>query len=281
VIDRANAPGRPKRSLAQNFLVDPNIQRRIVSELDAREGDAVLEIGPGQGALTGHLVGRVSRLTAVEKDEDLAGALRERWGAEPGVEIVSGDALKIDLCQFARAAAAEGCDLLAVSNVPYNIISPIIFTLLDIQPAPKVIVLMVQHEVAERMAAAPGGRCYGALSVGVQAAATVSMRFRVGRMAFRPVPRVDSAVVRLEPRSASPRRPSPSALRQITRACFNRRRKQMGTIARTAPEFRRSGRAVLEQLGIDPSCRPETLSPEIFLQMTDLLAHDPDQPTGA
>lgn len=255
---------RPKRALGQNFLVDPNIQRKIVRELDPRPADVVLEVGPGHGELSQYLVGRCRRLVLVEKDRDLACRLRARWGDRPDVDVVEGDALRIGLSEFVRDAAA----VRVVSNVPYNITSPLVFTFLELDPAASRIVLTVQREVAERIVAPPGIKAYGALSVGVQAIAAASLAFRVGRQAFRPVPAVDSAVVRLEPRpdAADVDR---EALRTLTRACFNRRRKQLQKTLRTAPELSFAGDAevVLRRLSIDPAVRPEMLDPPTFVRL--------------
>lgn len=259
---------RPKRALGQNFLVDPNIQRKIVRELDPRPEDVVLEVGPGHGELSQYLVGRCRRLVLVEKDRDLARGLRARWGDRPDVDVVEGDALRIGLSEFVRDAAA----VRVVSNVPYNITSPLVFAFLELEPAAGRIVLTVQREVADRIVAPPGIKAYGALSVGVQAIAVASLAFRVGRQAFRPVPAVDSAVVRLEPRpdAAAVDR---VALRTLTRACFNRRRKQLQKTLRTAPELSFAGDVgtVLGRLSIDPSVRPEMLDPPTFVRLAAAL----------
>ena len=155
-------PGRPKRSLGQNFLVDPNLQRKIVAAVGAGEDEPVLEIGPGRGALTEHLARRAVRLTAVELDDELAAALAERYEDNPRVGVVHGDILSLDL----PALVPEWARTVVVGNIPYNITTPIVFRLLRL-PYPSDIVLTVQAEVAARMLAGPGSRTYGALSVGV------------------------------------------------------------------------------------------------------------------
>ena len=263
----ADAP-RPKRALGQNFLVDPNIQRKIIGELDPRSGDTVLEVGPGHGELSQHLVGRCRRLVLIEKDRALARGLRERWEDRPDAVVIEGDALRLRLPDFLREDAA----VRVVSNVPYNITSPLIFSFLGLDPAAVRIVLTVQREVAERIVAPPGSKTYGALSVGVQAVAYASLAFRVGRRAFRPVPAVDSAVVRLDPRPAAGE-VDRVALRTLTRACFNRRRKQLQKTLRTAPElgFKGDAEAVLTRLSIDPAARPESLDPATFVRLTEAL----------
>ena len=259
---------RPKRALGQNFLVDPNIQRKIVRELDPQAVDVVLEVGPGHGELSQYLVGCCRRLILIEKDRDLAAGLRDRWGDRPDVDVVEGDALRLELSEFVREATA----VRVVSNVPYNITSPLVFAFLRLDPAATRIVLTVQREVAERIVAPPGIKAYGALSVGVQAIAGASLAFRVGRQAFRPVPAVDSAVVRLEPRPAAAA-VDRAALRTLTRACFNRRRKQLQKTLRTAPELSFAGdvEAVLAQLSIDPAVRPEMLDPPTFVRLAAAL----------
>jgi len=258
--------GRPKRSLGQNFLVDPNLQRKIVAAVGAGEGEPVLEIGPGRGALTEHLARRGVRLTVVELDDELAAALAERYEDNPRVEVVHGDILSLDL----PALVPEWARTVVVGNIPYNITTPIVFRLLRL-PYPSDIVLTVQAEVAARMLAGPGSRIYGALSVGVGVHAAPSRVCKVPRTAFRPVPRVDSAVVRLTPRSP-PRLTAVEwdRVRVLTRAAFSWRRKQLGTILSRHPDLRIPRAAVHELLGergLSPTVRPEQLSPGEFVEL--------------
>ncbi|NNL29883.1 MAG: ribosomal RNA small subunit methyltransferase A, partial [Gemmatimonadetes bacterium] len=171
---------RAKRSLGQNFLVDANLQHKIVDAVGAGAADEVLEIGPGKGALTRHMVDRVGRLVLVELDDRLADHLAERYGEREKVEVVHGDVLKVDLQAYLRDPAKT----LVVGNIPYNITTPIIFRLLE-RPRPASIVLMVQDEVADRVVAPVGSKAYGALSVGVRSVASVERLFKVGRGAFR------------------------------------------------------------------------------------------------
>ena len=259
-----------KRALGQNFLVDPNLQRKIVAELGATPRDVVLEVGPGHGELSGHLIGRVARLVLIEKDRELAAGLRERWGDEAGIEVVEADALDIDLATW----HVPGRDLRILSNVPYNVTTPLLFSFLEIRPAPRRLVLTVQREVAERVVAGPGSRTYGALSVGVQAIADARLAFGVGRLAFRPVPDVESAVLVIEPDPARVARIDPDRLRDTSRALFGQRRKQIRKILRTAPGIVRPDDPVglLESLGIEPTARPETLSPERIVALSEALA---------
>jgi 16S rRNA (adenine1518-N6/adenine1519-N6)-dimethyltransferase len=256
-----------KKSLGQNFLTDRVHQQRIVDALEPAADDVVLEIGPGRGALTQHLVGRVRRLVLVELDNALAAHWRAELGGRPDVEVLHQDVLTLDLA--ALACADER--LKVIGNIPYNITSPIVFHLLEPACRPHTIVLMVQREVADRMLATAGGRQYGALTVGVQTAAAAERLFQVPRGAFRPVPGVDSTVLRLRPF----RPPRLSAgeerdLRVLTRAAFGWRRKQMQRILRESPAYSLSP-AELDDLaaaGFDPAARPEALTPTEFIRLT-------------
>jgi 16S rRNA (adenine1518-N6/adenine1519-N6)-dimethyltransferase len=264
---------RARKSLGQNFLVDGNLQRKIVEALDARASDEVLEIGPGRGELTRHLVGSVRRLVLVELDDRLAAALEEAYGEREDVVVVHGDVLELDRSALAEDPAA----LLVVGNIPYNITTPIIFDLLE-RPRPARIVLMVQREVADRILAEPGTGEYGALAVGVQSVARVDRVLHVPRQAFRPVPRVDSTVIRIVPhRPPSLEIEDELRLRDLTRMAFQWRRKQMQKILRQHPDARLSREvveAVARRGGWDLSRRPETFSPDALARMARLLAEE-------
>lgn len=260
-----------KRSLSQNFLVDHNIRRKLVAELAPEPGDAVLEVGPGHGELSDLLVQAVARLVLVEKDDRLAEQLACRYREQTHVQVVHGDALDADLDSLLGSDRTGRL----ISNVPYAITSPLVFRFLDIRPFPRRMVLLVQREVADRIAARAGTRAYGALSVGVQARAEPSVAFKVGRRAFRPVPAVDSAAVVLEPGPDELSEVKQQALRSLTRAAFSRRRKQMVTILRTAPEYglsRQAAEKLLSEHGIASDARPETLTPEQYVELSGHLA---------
>ncbi len=260
---------RAKRSLGQNFLVDPNLQRKIVEAVAIVPGDTVVEIGPGQGALTGHLAEQADRLVAVELDHVLAEALSARYPEKSGVRIVHHDILDWDPSEILLRSPVK-----VVGNIPYNITSPILFRLMEWRPRPERVVVMVQKEVAERLQAPPGEKAYGALTVGIRAVAEVEKLFDVGRQAFRPVPNVDSSVIRLRPRDGARSPAEAEELRALTRAAFGMRRKQLQKILRTAPGYGldpEGAEAVLEGVGVRPTDRPEVLDPETFVELAAAL----------
>lgn len=268
----ASYPGQPpraKKSLGQNFLVDPNLQRMIVDALEPSPDDEVMEIGPGQGALTRHLAGRVGRLVLVELDDTLAARLAEEFAGTPSVEIIHRDVMRVPL----EEVSADPARLKVIGNIPYNITTPILFSLLERRPRPREIVLMVQKEVAERIVAPHGSKAYGALAVGVRAVADVERVLNVGRQAFRPMPDVESAVIRVRPHDP-PRiaAEDEGALRTLTRFAFGRRRKQFQRILRdayglTAEQVEAVGREV----GMDLQARPESFPPERFIDLARAL----------
>ena len=259
---------RAKKSLGQNFLVDPNIQRKIVDAVEPGPGDTVIEVGPGQGALTHHLAAAAGRLIAVELDDRLAADLTRAYQDDETVEIVHADILEWDPGERLRTGVK------VVGNIPYNITSPLLFRLLEWRPAPDRIVVMVQREVADRILADTGEKAYGALTVGLRADADVERLFHVGRGAFRPVPNVDSTVLLLRPRAAFGSGHS-EELRSLTRAAFGMRRKQFQKILRTAPGYgldSELAESILTAVGIPHTARPETVDPETFIRLASALA---------
>lgn len=260
---------QPKKSLGQNFLIDPNLQRKIVDAIDPSPSDEVLEIGPGLGALTGHLVGRVGRLVLVELDDSLAGRLQAEYAENPTVAVVHADFLTVSLPDVLQDVPSAK----VIGNIPYNITTPIIFHLLESRPRPAQIVLMIQREVADRLLAAPGSKTYGALAVGVQTLATVQRVINVGRQAFRPAPDVDSAVIRIIPHPVDRLTPEEEgALRSLTRIAFGQRRKQFQRILRDALNLTPAQMDALSaQTGFDLRARPETFSPDDFIRLSRAL----------
>lgn len=255
-----------KKSLGQHFLVDRHYQRTIVEALEATPETELLEIGPGRGALTDHLVGRVGRLVLVELDHDLAAMLAERYGARDDVEVVNRDILELPLDEISDDPGR----LVVVGNIPYNITTPIVFHLLE-RPRPARIVVMVQREVGDRILAEPGGGDYGALSLGVRTVARCERMTNVPRGAFRPMPKVDSTVLRIDPIEPPPLTEGEEArLRTLVRALFQWRRKQIQKTLRDHPDLGWSRETVarrLGELGIAPTARPETLGPPTLVAL--------------
>jgi len=262
---------RPKKSLGQNFLVDANLQRKIVAAVEPQPEDVILEIGPGTGAITQHLAGHVRHLTAVELDHALADQLSRQFAGRADVRIIEGDALELD----PGSIATDPASLKVVGNIPYNITTPLLFHLLSRNWRPAHIVLMLQKEVADRLLAGPGTAPYGALSVGVQTVARADRLFHVSRNAFRPVPRVDSSVVRIVPIRPFPlSRQEEEDLRALTRAAFGWRRKQLQRTLRSATPYALEtadiGR-IESSTGIQLERRPESLAPAEFVRLAAAL----------
>lgn len=272
---------RARKSLGQNFLVDANQQRRIVAALDPTPDDTVIEIGPGQGALTRHLAGSVGRLILIELDRDLAPALVHEYADAPHVTVVQADVLDTDLRAL---AGGDMTHVKVIGNIPYNITTPIIFRLLERDVRPERIVLMIQREVADRILAQPGDSDYGALSVGVRSVARVERLFHVGRGSFRPVPGVDSSVIRIVPITPPPLSARDEEdLRELTRAAFSWRRKQLQKTLRSAPGFALDTDAVAElerRTGIPLQQRPEQLSPDALITLARALREVREQNAG-
>jgi 16S rRNA (adenine1518-N6/adenine1519-N6)-dimethyltransferase len=265
---------RANKSLGQNFLVDQNFQQKIVDALAVGTEDEVLEIGSGRGALTRHLVGRVRRLVLVELDDRLVADLRERWGSRPDVHIIHADALRLDLGTLATSVET----LKVVGNIPYNITSPLLFHLLE-RPRPARILVMVQREVADRILAAPGTAAYGALAVGVRSVADVEKVLQVPRQVFRPIPSVDSTVIRITPH-VPPHlsEVEETDLRSVVRAVFQWRRKQLQKILRDHPDLlvdKDDLGPLADAIGMELTARPEVLSCEAFVALSRALGARP------
>lgn len=251
-----------RKSLGQHFLNDPRILGRIADALELTGAEHVIEIGPGRGALTEVLLPRVGRLDVIEYDRALAEILRRRYVGDARVTVVERDVLEVNLGELA------GGPYVVVGNVPYYITTPILFHCLT-RPRPERSVYLVQREVAERIVARPGSHEYGALSANVQAVASAELLFRVPAGAFRPPPKVESAVVRIAPRSdPAVRAEEEAAFRALVQGAFGFRRKQMRRVVRAlwsvdAPV----AEELLASAGVDPMVRPETLPPEAFARL--------------
>ncbi|SDX85238.1 dimethyladenosine transferase [Paenibacillus sp. CF384] len=267
-----------KKSLGQNFLIDQNILRNIVSAAELDETKGALEIGPGIGALTQKLADTAGRVAAVEIDNRLIPILKDVLADTPNVHVVHGDVLKLDLAQLLKEQFAGLSGVSVVANLPYYVTTPILMKLLEEKLPLEHIVVMIQKEVAQRMAAKPGGKEYGSLSVAVQYYCVPELVCIVPHTVFIPQPNVDSAVIKLSLRDKPAVEVENEAhFFQTVQACFAQRRK---TIANNLTAYvgkvnREKLGPLLEGIGIDPSRRGETLSLEEFAALSRaLLAAD-------
>jgi 16S rRNA (adenine1518-N6/adenine1519-N6)-dimethyltransferase len=249
-----------KKSLGQHFLHERGVVEKILLAVDPKPGDRIVEIGPGQGAMTLPLLDRHGALTAIEFDRDLLAPLADAARAHGALTLIHADVLDVDF----SALAADG-PIRLVGNLPYNLSSPILFHALDHAAAIRDMHFMLQKEVVERMAAAPGSKVYGRLSVMLQAYCDVTALFTVAPGAFRPPPKVDSAVVRLLPRPAGRIGiADPARFAAIVRAAFGQRRKTLRNALQSVCDA-----AQLERAGIDPRLRAEQLAVADFVRLAN------------
>lgn len=265
---------RARHNLSQNFLADVEILEGILREADPGPEGGVLEIGPGLGFLTGGLLAAGASVTAVELDRGLVGVLRESFADEleaGALRIIEGDALDQDLVNL----VPEPYDV--VANIPYHITSPILHRLLGQAPRPRRMVLMVQREVAERVAAPPGEMSY--LSVFCQYHARARVAFRVPRDAFEPAPKVDSAVLVLEPYDTDDRLDAEAEERlwRVVMAGFRERRKMLhNVLVRQLPVPPERVNAALAAVGIAGDRRPQTVAVGEWLALAEALGDIPE-----
>ncbi len=257
---------RPKKSLGQNFLTDPGYTRWICDAAQLGTQDQVLEIGPGLGHLTRELAGRAGRLLVIELDDRLIPRLRGEFADRPDVAIVHADALSYDYGSLPGTWKV-------VANLPYYISTPILQRLIAARGRFVSLALMLQQEVAERIAASPGGKEYGYLSVLVQYSAVPAVAFRVPAAAFTPRPKVDSAVVTLSIRP----RPDPAAddealFIRVVKAAFSQRRKTLRNSLGQLGYPREVMNGVQAALNLDLGRRAETLSVAEFVALANHLA---------
>ena len=256
---------RPRKRFGQNFLHDTGVIRRIIASIAPKPGDRLVEIGPGQGAITRELLSAVGRLDAVELDRDLIKPLASLCSPLGELRIHNADALKFDFCTLADVENT----LRIVGNLPYNISTPILFHLLDQAPCVKDMHFMLQREVVERMAAEPGSKTYGRLSVMLQARCEVIPLFDIGPGAFTPAPKVDSAFVRLTPhRTAVYQIDDYPLFQRLVTAAFSQRRKTLRNALRnlmTEAEIMAAGQV--------PGIRAEQLSVAEFAALANAAEH--------
>jgi len=246
-----------RKRFGQHFLHDPKVIERIVAVLDPQPGEALIEIGPGRGALTAPLLQRAGELTAIEIDRDLAAELRGRFGA--ALTLIVADVLDVDFTTL----RPDRKPLRVIGNLPYNISTPLLFHLLSQREAIFDMHFMLQREVVERMTATPGTKTYGRLTVMLAPWVRVEPVLEVGAGAFRPAPKVASTMVRITP-FLKPAFPIASQERfeRLVRAAFSQRRK---TLRNALKGLLSEGQ--LRSLGIDPGLRPERLEPEQYARI--------------
>jgi len=264
-----------KKSLGQNFLVDLNVMRRIVQAAELDQDTGALEIGPGIGALTEQLARQAGAVAAVEIDQRLIPILDEVMEPYPNVSVVHGDVLKVDLQQLFKERFDDMERVSVVANLPYYVTTPIMMKLLEERLPLKNIVVMIQKEVAERMAAKPGGKDYGSLSIAVQYYSVPDLICTVPGSVFIPPPNVDSAVIRLKVRDKPPVEvQDEKRFFEVVHASFTQRRKTLwnNLKSRYGSELGTEAlQAALDHAGIDPVRRGETLSLQEYANLSDAI----------
>lgn len=255
-------PHRARKRFGQNFLHDHGIIRRIVNAVHPQAGQRLLEIGPGQGAITELLLESEAHLDVIELDRDLVPILEHKFGERDNFQLHQGDALKFDI-----ASLAGDHPLRVVGNLPYNISTPLIFHLLAHQQCIRDMHFMLQKEVVQRLAAEAGSKAYGRLGIMAQYFCQVEDLFDVPPEAFTPRPKVQSAIVRLIPHTSPPYPAKDiSQLQMVLRCAFNQRRK---TLRNNLKDVISS--AQLEAMDIDPGTRPERVSLQQFVTIANAL----------
>ncbi|MDQ0116008.1 16S rRNA (adenine(1518)-N(6)/adenine(1519)-N(6))-dimethyltransferase RsmA [Paenibacillus harenae] len=260
-----------KKSLGQNFLIDQNILNKIVEAAELDETKGALEIGPGIGALTQRLAASAGKVTAVEIDNRLIPILRDVLSEDTNTEVIHGDVLKLDLKQVFEDRFSDMSGVSVVANLPYYVTTPILMKLLEERLPLEHIVVMIQKEVADRMAAKPGGKEYGSLSVAVQYYCVPQVVCIVPHTVFIPQPNVDSAVIKLSLRDKpAVDVPDEDHYFRVVQASFAQRRKTLfnNLTAFVGKENREALTALLTGIGIDPARRGETLSLEEFASVS-------------
>ncbi|MCF7201517.1 16S rRNA (adenine(1518)-N(6)/adenine(1519)-N(6))-dimethyltransferase RsmA [Pseudomonas oligotrophica] len=255
---------RARKRFGQNFLHDAGVIHRILRAIHPRAGERLVEIGPGQGALTEGLLDSGAQLDVVELDLDLIPILQGRFAERSNFHLHQGDALKFDFSQL----GGEPGSLRIVGNLPYNISTPLIFHLLEHAGLIRDMHFMLQKEVVERLAAEPGGGDWGRLSIMVQYHCRVEHLFNVGPGAFNPAPKVDSAIVRLVPHAELPHpAKDPRLLERVVREAFNQRRKTLRNTLKGLLDAE-----AIAAAGVDGGLRPEQLDLAAFVRLSDQLA---------
>jgi 16S rRNA (adenine1518-N6/adenine1519-N6)-dimethyltransferase len=255
---------RARKRFGQNFLHDPHIIRRIVQAVNAQPDDHLVEIGPGQGAITEGLITSGAQLDVIELDRDLIPGLLASFVTRPNFKLHNADALRFDF----RSLRKHSEPLRIVGNLPYNISTPLIFHLLSYSELISDMHFMLQKEVVDRLAAAPDSRDYGRLSIMTQYFCQVQPLFDVPPGAFKPAPKVTSSVVRLRPFQQLPHQTIDyHLLEQVVRTAFSQRRKTLRNCLKTLCDDE-----LLQSVGIDPQLRPENVPLPVYVSIANALA---------
>lgn len=259
----------PRKRFGQHFLRDPNVLQRIAYAIDAKPTQHVVEIGPGEGVLTDYLVASGCRLDLIEIDRDLAQHLRQRFGQHPSLHLINQDVLTVDF----NALTTEPHSLRVVGNLPYNISSPLLFKLFTQLDCIADMHFLLQKEVVERLIAPVGDTHYNRLSVMTQYFCDNEALFDVPPDAFYPPPKVNSAVIRMLPRTPAVVALDLATLEHVVRTAFNQRRKTLHNALKTVLDDH-----ALRALGIDPTLRPQALSVDQYVQISNFVSTRNTQP---
>lgn len=255
---------KPRKRFGQNFLHDNNVIQRIVNNINPRQGDHIVEIGPGEGALTELVLDKIGAMDVVELDRDLIPLLKIRFVLNDGLSIHQADALKFDFCSL----QTDEKKLRIIGNLPYNISTPLLFHLFDNNHCIEDMHFMLQKEVVDRMVANPGDSAYGRLSIMLQYFCHAEYVFTVKPGAFRPAPKVDSAIVRLVPHEKPPVEINNfEEFSKIVNHSFTQRRKTLRNILKGKLDAEQ-----IEALGIEPTIRPERLSLKDFTKIANAIS---------
>lgn len=260
-----------KKGLGQNLLVDRNIIEKVIRTAQVQKEDIILEVGPGLGEMTMALAQRAKQVIAIEIDPRMVEILREKLKGHPNIQVINKDILKVNFRELIRR---EKGPIKVVSNLPYQISTPLIFRFIESREIFSTFTLMLQREVAERMQASPGGKEYGPLSIFIQIFLDVSICFRIHPSAFFPPPKVESAVVHLVWKEIPMvDKDHEDWFKRVVKACFGYRRKTLINALKNANIFLpESIEARMEKIGIDPQRRPETLTLQEYVKLAESLA---------
>lgn len=256
----------PRKRFGQNFLQDKTVVQRIVASVGPTSGDHVVEIGPGEGAMTQAFLAEDCRLDAIEIDRDLASILKSRFSQSPNFNLHMGDALRFDF-----SSLSQGKKLRVVGNLPYNISTPLMFHLFEQHTYIEDMHFMLQKEVVDRLCADSGDDDYGRLSIMAQYHCTTEKLFEVYPESFFPMPKVTSAIVRLIPHEKKPLKVDPKLLGKIVSTAFSQRRKTLRNSLKSL-----FNEKTLSELNIDPNARAETLSLKQYGQLALYLTDHPE-----